>query len=85
MTAVSQIANNASDMLEMRKQMFEQERASEPSVVQLKTLLCDPAVAREFTSLKDEALRLQKELQASKDQLNGVNFTSEAKVCCPQQ
>lgn len=47
-----QLAERSLECLELRRELASASAASDPSVVQLKQLMLDPAVAREFQRLR---------------------------------
>ncbi|PNW81227.1 hypothetical protein CHLRE_07g347350v5 [Chlamydomonas reinhardtii] len=49
-----QLADRSLEALELRRELASASAAAEPSVVQLKQLMLDPAVAREFARLRAE-------------------------------
>lgn len=75
-----QIANMAAEVFKLRQQLVEVEAAAQPDVVQLKSLLCDPAVAREFALMREDNVRLQAELQRCKDALQVSTTNPQSKL-----
>lgn len=62
--SAAEVAAAARDDLTLRRELHAARAAGEPSVLQLRQLLLDPAVNREFARLRTEAAAAQQELQA---------------------
>ncbi|PNH05275.1 FKBP12-interacting protein, partial [Tetrabaena socialis] len=75
-----QLADRNLEALELRRELAATSAASDPSVVQLKQLMLDPAVAREFGRLRGELEAAQAELATAREELTAVTFTQESKV-----
>ncbi|KAG2442105.1 hypothetical protein HYH02_009594 [Chlamydomonas schloesseri] len=75
-----QLADRNLEALELRRELAAAAAAAEPSVVQLKQLMLDPAVAREFARLRAELEAAQAELATAREELTAVTFTQESKV-----
>ncbi|GFR51413.1 hypothetical protein Agub_g13701, partial [Astrephomene gubernaculifera] len=75
-----QLADRNLEALELRRELAAVSAAADPSVVQLKQLMLDPAVAREFSRLKGELEAAQAELATAREELTAVTFTQESKV-----
>lgn len=55
-------------------------QSSEPAVIQLKQLLLDPAVLKEFQYLRAELEESQRELKKVQQELEAVTFTQDSKA-----
>ncbi|KXZ53674.1 hypothetical protein GPECTOR_6g591 [Gonium pectorale] len=75
-----QLADRNLEALELRRELAATAAAADPAVVQLKQLMLDPAVAREFARLKGELEAAQAELATAREELTAVTFTQESKV-----
>ncbi|GIM05202.1 hypothetical protein Vretimale_9641, partial [Volvox reticuliferus] len=75
-----QLADRNLEALELRRELASAASAADPSVVQLKQLMLDPAVAREFSRLRSELEAAQAELATAREELAAVTFTQESKV-----
>ncbi|GIL53487.1 hypothetical protein Vafri_9057 [Volvox africanus] len=75
-----QLADRNLEALELRRELASAASAADPSVVQLKQLMLDPAVAREFARLRSELEAAQAELATAREELAAVTFTQESKV-----
>ncbi|GLC53434.1 hypothetical protein PLESTB_000744700 [Pleodorina starrii] len=75
-----QLADRNLESLELRRELAVAASAADPSVVQLKQLMLDPAVAREFARLRGELETAQAELATAREELTAVTFTQESKV-----
>ncbi|EFJ47158.1 hypothetical protein VOLCADRAFT_105213 [Volvox carteri f. nagariensis] len=75
-----QLADRNLEALELRRELAAAASAADPSVVQLKQLMLDPAVAREFARLRSELEGAQAELATAREELAAVTFTQESKV-----
>ncbi len=62
--------------IELQRELQAQWAAGEPAMLQLKQLLLDPAVNREFTRLSSELEEARAQLRAAQDELRGVTFTA---------
>lgn len=70
-----QLAEKNLENLELIKDLNAVQQAADPSVVQLKQLMLDPAVNREFQRLKADLEDTQRELKHAQENLQAVNFT----------
>ena len=75
-----QLAEKNFESTELRRELNSAWQASDPSILQLKQLLLDPAINREFQRLKSELAETQKELKHVQEDLQAVNFTQESKT-----
>jgi pre-mRNA-splicing regulator WTAP len=75
-----QLAEKNFESTELRRELNSAWQASDPSIIQLKQLLLDPAINREFQRLKSELGETQKELKHVQEDLQAVNFTQESKT-----
>lgn len=75
-----QLAEKNLENLELIKELNAVQQAADPSVVQLKQLMLDPAVNKEFQRLKAELEETQKELKRAQEELQAVNFTQDSKI-----
>ncbi|GAB4813595.1 hypothetical protein N2152v2_000641 [Parachlorella kessleri] len=66
--------------LDLRRQLQAAKQASDPSVVQLRQVLLDPAVNREFSRLRAEAEAKARELKIAQEELQAVQFSQESKA-----
>jgi hypothetical protein len=62
--------------IELQKELQTQWSAGEPAMLQLKQLLLDPAVNREFTRLGGELEEARGALRGAQDELRAVTFTA---------
>ena len=62
--------------IELQRELQAQWAAGEPAMLQLKQLLLDPAVNREFTRLSSELDEARAQLRAAQDELRAVTFTA---------
>mmetsp|Transcript_23737 Transcript_23737/g.52082 ORF Transcript_23737/g.52082 Transcript_23737/m.52082 type:complete len:347 (+) Transcript_23737:93-1133(+) len=75
-----QLAERNLEAVELRRGLQSAWAAADPNVIQLKQLLLDPALNREFTRLRSELESTQKELKHVQEELAATNFTQESKV-----
>ena len=64
----------AADILSFKGNLAEAQVASQPDVMHLRTLNTDPAVAKEFSMIRDDNRRLQKENVSLKSQIDSLQF-----------
>ena len=75
-----ELSNVKLENIDLKREVTSAWQASDPNIIQLKQLMLDPAVNREFQRLKgdlDEALKQQQHL---KEELEAVTFTQESKT-----
>ncbi|EFN58948.1 hypothetical protein CHLNCDRAFT_140946 [Chlorella variabilis] len=70
-------AQTAAENLQLRRALHVARQAAEPSVVQLRQLLLDPAVNREFAGLRAELEARTRELAAAQLELKALKFGPE--------
>lgn len=70
--ADAQVADLEVELTHVRAALRAADRAATPDVVHLKSLLCDPAVAHEFTLLREENRALQTEVRRQGDLIQGL-------------
>lgn len=75
-----QLAERKLEGAELRKELNTAWAAADPNVVQLKQLLLDPALNREFNRMKAELEATQKELKHVQEELVAVTYTQESKI-----
>lgn len=72
----AQAATKALENIELQRELQAQWAAGEPAVLQLKQLLLDPAVNREFTRLSSELEEARSQLRQAQEELRAVTFTA---------
>eukprot|EP00798_Chlamydomonas_sp_ICE-L_P017957 gene17957-24361_t len=75
-----QLAERNLEVVELRRDLSNAWAAADPNVVQLKQLLLDPALNKEFSRLKSELEATQAELKNTQEELAATSFTQESKV-----
>lgn len=68
------------EMISLRESLYKARLLGDPSVIQLKQLLLDPALQKEFSFLKSEVEEKNREIQKLQEELDGVTFTQESKA-----
>ena len=71
------VCQSAAENLQLRQALHTAKQAAEPSVVQLRQLLLDPAVNREFAGLRAELEGRMRELAAAQLELAALKFGPE--------
>jgi hypothetical protein len=79
---IAQVADMEVETMQMKVALQAAEQAATPEVVHLKTLLCDPAVAHEFTLLREENKSLQTEVRRQGDVIQGLQSKPADPVRC---
>jgi hypothetical protein len=67
-------------VLKARREAAEAKVEAHPSIIELKKMHCDPAIAREFTLLKMENKKLQEEVSRLRGEHVANNFEVRAAV-----
>lgn len=75
-----QLAEKNLENIELRRSLNNSWQATEPSILQVKQLLLDPAINREFQRLKSEVEDSHKEVRRVQEELEVVTFTQESKA-----
>lgn len=75
-----QLSGKNLEGIELRRAMHSAWQSSEPAVIQLKQLLLDPAVLKEFQYLRAELEESQRELKKVQQELEAVTFTQDSKA-----
>ncbi|MEW5307025.1 MAG: hypothetical protein WDW36_009446 [Sanguina aurantia] len=66
--------------VELRREVAGAVAGADPAIIQLKQLLLDPAVGREFTRLRGDLEIAQMALKTAQEDLSAVAFTQESKI-----
>lgn len=74
------LCQKVQETMDLRRQLQAAKQASDPSVVQLRQVLLDPAVNREVGRLKAEAEAKARELKVAQEELQAVQFSQESKA-----
>eukprot|EP00892_Ulva_mutabilis_P009161 jgi/Ulvmu1/6617/UM003_0254.1 len=69
-----QIANLATEVLELRRRLADSVVATQPAAIHLTSMHCDPAIAREFEYLKSENAKLIQSNSQLRGNLAGAQF-----------
>eukprot|EP00803_Ostreobium_quekettii_P009691 evm.model.scf_1727.4 EVM.evm.TU.scf_1727.4 scf_1727:21339-24332(+) len=75
-----QLSGTNMEGIELRRALHSAWQSSEPAVIQLKQLLLDPAVLKEFQHLRSEYEKSQAELKKAQQELEAVTFTQDSKA-----
>jgi len=75
-----QLANASLENVELRREVGAGWQASEPSVLQVRQLVLDPAVSKEFQRQQRELEERSRQVMQLKEDLDGVQFTQESKM-----
>eukprot|EP00210_Caulerpa_lentillifera_P009254 g8821.t1 len=75
-----QLNQTQSENFDLRKALNQSQLANEPAIIQVKQLLLDPAMNKEFTLLKNELESNQAEIRRLQGELDGVSFTQQSKA-----
>lgn len=75
-----QLNQTQSENFDLRKALNQAQLANEPAIIQVKQLLLDPAMNKEFTLLKTELESNQAEIRRLQGELDGVSFTQQSKA-----
>ena len=75
-----QLAERNLEGVELRRELNTAWSSADPNVIQLKQLLLDPALNKEFSRLKAELESTQKELKHVQQELAATSFTQESKI-----
>ncbi|GMH42464.1 hypothetical protein BSKO_10383 [Bryopsis sp. KO-2023] len=68
------------EIMSLKESLHKARLASDPAVIQLKQLLLDPALQKEFRFLKSELEEKKKEVKKLQEELDGVTFTQDSKA-----
>lgn len=68
------------EIISLQENLHKARLAGDPSVIQLKQLLLDPALQKEFRFLKAEVEEKKCEVKKLQEELDGVTFTQESKA-----
>ncbi|BDA49124.1 probable pre-mRNA-splicing regulator WTAP [Coccomyxa sp. Obi] len=74
------LAEKNLEILELRWRVAAARETTHPSLAQARQLLTDPAVAKEFARLRDEAEAKAQEVRRLQEELQAVNFSQESKA-----
>ena len=69
-------------VLRARREAAEAKAEAHPSIIELRKMHCDPAIAREFELLKAENTKLQQEASRLRELDIGGNFEVRTTVRC---
>ncbi|KAK9813270.1 hypothetical protein WJX72_011713 [[Myrmecia] bisecta] len=75
-----QLAERTMENIDLRRQLHQARQAADPTIAQVRQLLLDPAVAREFQRLREEVEGKAKEVKQLQEELQAVNFSQESKA-----
>lgn len=78
-----QIANLATEVVELRQRLADAMAASQPAAIHLTSLHCDPAIAREFEYLKSENVKLNQANSQLRSSVAAVQFKPTDDVRIP--
>ncbi|KAK9821853.1 hypothetical protein WJX74_005427 [Apatococcus lobatus] len=76
----AQVAEGVLEAVELRRQLHAARAAADPNIIQVRQLLLDPAVHREFQRLHHDAESKAQEIKQLKDELKAVSFSQESKA-----
>lgn len=75
-----QVSERTLEATELRRELSRSLQAFEPAFVQMKQLVLDPAVNKEFQRLKQELEDERKEVKRLQEELEAVTFTQDSKT-----
>lgn len=75
-----QLHKQRMEIITLQENLHKARLAGDPSVIQLKQLLLDPALQKEFRFLKAEVEEKKGEIKKLQEELDGVTFTQESKA-----